>query len=595
MSTTTDATLASPRPLESAPSFTVVEAATASRIIGTTGLFFLVLGAFAIGAHRIFSTPRMIGEGYGFLAVAFGLALMLYHAARDNEPEMRRLYGLFSMVLLILALAAGLVPGPVFAKGEGGSVGFNLPWSVAFGFVGLAFFTLFLRNETDPTCCSMGRFLMLGIGLTITVGSVLAGGFSPNFLAGPGSAIAVLGLAFLCAYFGSTDTSTGRGYQVAIALGIFGLLVFCAALGRTIAPAVLSEGPQALRKPNGALDAWKVLARIIGGVIFLAPAAVTYFQKAPRWTTVILAILGFTGVGVLVAGSFSTDPEMARDPFLVPRGVILMALGLFFITVSLGVSSDSQLVTLARRELGSYFTTPIGYIVILGMAIVEWYGYQQFFTEVLRNSSMMGREIVIPEPIVRFYFVDLLPVLALLLLVPALTMRLIADERRSGSLEVLLTAPVSEATVIVGKFLATWLFFMITWLPASLFLIVLRIENGEAFDYRPLLSFYLALAACGAGFLAMGIFFSCLSPNQVVSAVLTLVGMIFFLVCYFQKDKAFGLGPTIQVVMTRFSFVDLWMESLKGQLPLKDVIAWFSFAGFWLFASVKVLEARRWR
>ena len=93
-------------------------------------------------------------------------------------------------------------------------------------------------------------------------------------------------------------------------------------------------------------------------------------------------------------------------------------------------------------------------------------------------------------------------------LVPALTMRLLSEEKRTGTLEVLLTAPVNEAAVVLSKFLACWLFFMLCWVPTGLYLIALRVEGGQPFDYRPLLSFYLAVGASGAAFIAIG----CSSP-----------------------------------------------------------------------------------
>jgi ABC-2 type transport system permease protein len=594
MSTTTDE-IPVARPIETAPSAIVAESASTARVIGTAGLFFLVLGCFAVGAHRISSTPRMIGEGYGFIAAAFGLALMLYHAARDNEPEMRRIYGLFAVIVMVIALAAGLVPGPVFSQTVTSEMGSNLPWGVAFGVVGLLFLTLFLRNETEPAFANPARGLLLVAGAAIVLGTVIAGAIYPNFLAGPGVALSLLGLGFLCSYFGNVDTNDGFGYRIAYLLGAFGLVVAFAALARTIFPAVLLEGPQALKKPNGAFDAWKLTARGIGVLAFLAPAAIAFFTKASRSITLVLAVIWLVGAGVLVVGSVSSPVKEAMTPFLVPRGVILFGLGSIFLAVSLGICAESQFVTLVRRELAAYFMSPIGFLVLLGMAVVQWIGYYMFVDSLLRNAGMSQMGDTIPEPIVRYYFVSLLPVLALLVLVPAITMRLIAEERRSGSLELLFTAPVSETTVVLSKFLATWFFFLITWLPAGLFLITLRVENGEAFDYRPLLSFYLGLAACGAGFVAMGLFFSSISPNQVVSAVLTFVGMVLLVACYLFKERAFGLGPTFQAIMTRLSFIDLWRESLNGQLSLRDVFAWLSLAVFWLFATVKVLEARRWR
>ena len=96
---------------------------------------------------------------------------------------------------------------------------------------------------------------------------------------------------------------------------------------------------------------------------------------------------------------------------------------------------------LTRRELASYFFSPIGYLVLGGMAVCEWQGYMDLINTL---SSIRSPQ----EPIVRFYFVAILPVFGILVEVPGLTMRLMAEERRSGTLEVLLTAPVSEASII---------------------------------------------------------------------------------------------------------------------------------------------------
>jgi ABC-type transport system involved in multi-copper enzyme maturation permease subunit len=276
----------------------------------------------------------------------------------------------------------------------------------------------------------------------------------------------------------------------------------------------------------------------------------------------------------------------------VPGGLILGAIGVLYLAVALGVCSDSQIVTLTRRELSAYFLSPIGYLVLAGMAAAQWIGYWEFVTRLVRLSG--GGRGAVPEPIVANYIIALFPVFALTLQVPALTMRLFSEEKRNGSLEVLFTAPVTEWTVVLSKFLATWVFFMVTWIPAGLFLVVLRVEGGSSFDYRPLLGFYLALAATGATFLAMGLLVSSLTSNQIVSAVVTFVGMIGFLACYIFKERDLGLGKSVQVAISKLAYLELWADSLGGQLPIRDVILWLSLAVFLLFVSIKVLEARRW-
>ena len=116
------------------------------------------------------------------------------------------------------------------------------------------------------------------------------------------------------------------------------------------------------------------------------------------------------------------------------------------------------------------------------------------------------------------------------------------------------------------------------------------------FDYRPLLSFYVCLMAQGLAFVGMGLFFSTLTRNQIIAAVLTFVGMMFFLLCYIFRiqQTSTGVPSFFQTALARLSFFHMWQESLAGRLPLRDVLLFSSLGLFWLFLSVKVLETRKW-
>lgn len=581
-------------PVETAPSAVVAQAPTFTRMVGLAGVGMFVLGAAVVIATKAVG-PRWFPEGWGYLFAAFGTALMLYHAVRDDEPEVRRLYGMFGGLWLLFALAASVIPGPVFeaaAQGTTKQVGFNLlPWGVGGGLLGLLFLIPFSRHETDDTYRGVAVTGLLVIGGALSLGSLAYGAFKPDFLAGPGVAMALLGLAFLCAYFGQVDTSEGTGYTVAFALGAVGAVAAVAALAWSAAPVLLYEGPQALRKPNGSLDTWKAVGRGLLFAACLGVAAVGLRRTLPLWTRAAFAVVGLAGVVVLAVATLNSNTlTVPPKPFLVPSGIIFMGVGALYLAVSLGVCSDNQFITLTRRELGAFFLSPIGYLVLGGMAAIQWLGYWEFL------GTLTEFRGAVPEPIVRLYFVSLIPVFVLLLQVPALTMRLLAEERRSGTLEVLLTAPVNEGPIVLSKFLATWLFFVITWVPSGLYLIALRVEAGSPFDYRPLLSFYITLAVNGAAFVAIGLLFSALTRDQIVSAVLTFVMMVGFLVCYFVKNSTTysSLPEFAQIAIGRMSFVHMWLESLSGQLPLRDVLLWLSVSVFALFLSVKVLETRKW-
>jgi ABC-2 type transport system permease protein len=598
MSTTTEPTTpdlltANPR-IETAPSQTLAQAPGIARMVGFAGLFALVLGSVVVITNMALS-PRWITTGWGYLFCAVGVVLLMYHAVSDTEPEIRRMYGLFSAALLVLALIAGIAPGPVFTEAAAKTYGDNLlPWGVGFGFLSLIFAIPFARQETDKTYRTYVELGMLGVGAALAAGSLLAGIIFKDFLVGPGIALALLGLGFLAAYMGQVDTSEGIGYQVAFALGALGAAVAVYAFANTTLPTVLYEGPNVLRKPNGELDPWRVAARFIAVLIFAGIAAAGWrLRGSPRWLRSTLGALGVAGVVIFLIASFKANTiTTPPGPFLVPYGLILMGLGVTYFAVALGICSDNQFITLTRRELSAYFLSPIGYLVLGGTTLMQWVSYWVFIGQILRAGQMQQP---LQEPIVSDYFFALFPVIALLFEVPVITMRLIAEEKRTGSLEVLLTVPINEVPIVLSKFLATWIFFMISWLPAGLFLIALRVELAQPFDYRPLLSFYIAFAAQGLAFIAIGLFFSTITRNQIVAAVLTLVPMILFLLCYFLRNSSsLGLPQYIQVLVGRLSFINMWGEALEGRLPLRDTILFASIGLFFLFLSVKVLETRKW-
>lgn len=597
--------LAPDRPPETAPSAVLSDAPGLARVVGFVGLFALVLG-LVVWVSNLAVGPRWMGTGWSYFLVPLGLALMLYHAARDAEVDVRRMYGALAAIWLVLAVAAALVPAPVFSSGVTKAVGGNLvPYGIGFAFLALAFAVPFVRYETNAELRSVAVIALLVVGAVLAavglLGPVLGTLVPPlgnvgrvfraDFLAGPGVALALLGLAFLCAYLGQVESDEGAGYWVAVGIGAAGAAVFLFALARSAAPELLYQGPNALRTAYGTLDPWKVTARLVavaafGGLVWWAAAG----RGLPLAVRSTLGAAGAAGMAVLLVASVKANLlTVPPAPFLVPGGVMLMGLGLVFVAVGVGVCSDNQFITLTRRELASFFLSPIGYLVLGGMVLAHWISYYIYV-------GTLASERVLPEPIVSHYFFALIPVIVLLLEIPALTMRLVAEEWRTGSLEVLLTAPVNEAPVVLSKFLATWLFFLITWLPSGLFLVVLRVEVDQPFDYRPLLSYYVALAAQGLTFVAMGLFFSVVTRNQIVAAVLTLVGMIAFLAFYLVRVQVIpvGLPPVVQTVVGRLSFVHMWQESLAGQLPLQAVIAFASPAALFLFLSVKVLEARKW-
>src|SRR5262249_26033007 len=146
-------------------------------------------------------------------------------------------------------------------------------------------------------------------------------------------------------------------------------------------------GPAVLRKANQSLDQWKAAGRLVVIVAFLGVAALGGVGKSPMWLRGALVAAGLIGAGGFVAASFGAPLSHPPKPFLVPGGLILAAIGTLYLAVALGICSDSQIVTLTRRELSAYFFSPIGYLVIAGMAVAQWIGYWEFITRLDRMSA----------------------------------------------------------------------------------------------------------------------------------------------------------------------------------------------------------------
>jgi ABC-type transport system involved in multi-copper enzyme maturation permease subunit len=363
----------------------------------------------------------------------------------------------------------------------------------------------------------------------------------------------------------------------------------------------------------GALGGAMALTGLIGGLIslkFLLPYGVVLgglgllfaaSYVASRGTSDDVAYRAGQAIGVAGALAFvlallrglvfpgEAPPGGLPPAYLAPGGVLLLALGVVYVLVSLLLTSDNRFIVLTRRELGSFFYSPVAYLVLLGYTLAHWLAYFLYVLELMDRT--------VSEPMVRDFLRQLVPILAVIFAVPALTMRLLSEEKRSGTLEVLLTAPVNEAAVVLSKFLAAYILFLVQWVPFGLLLVALRIVGGQPFDYRPLLSFAVGLAVTGAGFMSLGLFFSSVTRNQIVSAVLSFTAMLILTMVIVARDIAGFLRPGSAwvTVLNHISFYNVWVETLRGRLEPRLLLFPASLTIFCLFVTVKVLEVRKWK
>ncbi|MCS6849977.1 MAG: ABC transporter permease [Gemmataceae bacterium] len=407
-----------------------------------------------------------------------------------------------------------------------------LTYSVPSLILALMFLLPFARHEAESEWRAWISLGLGGVGAALALTSLIGSNVSADFLLPYGLVLGVLGLAWWWASVGVLGISDDRAYWSGVGMGVFGAVMFIIALARSIIPPL---------------------------------------SYALGWMA-----------------------ERPTDSYLATAGLPLLFLGTLYMAISAGLVSDNVLVTLTRRELAAFFYSPIAYIVLFSFTIVGAVQYGIFFDQVYESSTPFSRTQPLVEPIIQSYIFSLLPVFCMLLIVPVVTMRLLSEEKRTGTLEVLLTAPVDDNTVVLSKFFASLIFYLALWVPWGLFLIGLRVGIGQPFDYRPLISFFIALVASGSGFLSMGLFFSALTRNQIAAAILSAMGMVVMLAVYLLK-YIFTPDSLWWNLFKYVSFVDFWATTLLGRLVVYEVVFYLSLAVFWLFLTVKVLEARKWK
>ena len=177
------------------------------------------------------------------------------------------------------------------------------------------------------------------------------------------------------------------------------------------------------------------------------------------------------------------------------------------------------------------------------------------------------------------------------MIAPVLTMRLLAEERKSGTIEVLMTAPITEAQVVLGKYLAALLFYLTLWLPSLVYAVIIAAYSEV--DWGPVASGYLGILAIGALFLAVGVFASSVSRNQIVAALATFAMLMVFF--------SFGLLEGLfqgEIVKQALGYMNLWQhmeEFSKGIVDTRRLVFYGSVTAFFLFLSAQSLETRKWR
>jgi ABC-2 type transport system permease protein len=247
--------------------------------------------------------------------------------------------------------------------------------------------------------------------------------------------------------------------------------------------------------------------------------------------------------------------------------------------------------TLTRRELGAYFLSPMAFLILLAFQFIAWLNFYELVDSLSRPQQTLSSRF---EPM-NMYIASSTPFwIALLVAVPALTMRLIAEERRSGTIETLLTVPVTEAEVVVSKWLAGVVMYLVLLLPFLIYLPFLYVHGRFRFDLGPVVSLLTGLTTMGMMFVSIGLFFSSLTRNQIIAAVWTfvvlfLVVILTLLVYSFAAERQLPWAEAV-----KFTAVLYQIQAFgSGKLDLRFVTLHLSVTAFMLYLTMKILQARR--
>ncbi len=250
--------------------------------------------------------------------------------------------------------------------------------------------------------------------------------------------------------------------------------------------------------------------------------------------------------------------------------------------------------SLVKREVRAYFGSPIAYVVITGFLLLVGYFFYSLVSWFNATAMQMAQnpyyaqQININEMVFSPLFHNM--TIILVLVAPLLTMRLLAEEKKNGTDELLFTSPLSVGEIVLGKYIAALVMWLIM-LGLTAILSIFAFATGNP-EIAPWLTGYLGLFLAGALFLAIGLFFSSLTENQIVAAFLTFVTLLLLLVLNWVTSSG---GGNWRTVVGYLSFSDHFGQMTQGILDTKDLVYFLTFSFFALFLTHSVIQSRRWR
>lgn len=253
-----------------------------------------------------------------------------------------------------------------------------------------------------------------------------------------------------------------------------------------------------------------------------------------------------------------------------------------------------NVLAIAERELRSYFASPIAYAVIGLFALVFGWMFYAFLRYFITRSMSMGPgglgpgAVNINEMLIRPLILQISVVV--LFVLPMVTMRTYSEEKRSGTIELLLTSPITDLQIILGKFLGAMALYSLMLLVTMPSIVVL-FWYGDP-DWKPVITSYVGLLLMGGAFIAFGLFISSLTRNQIVAAVLTFCTLLMLLLVGWLREF---VGPVGQAIVSGLAIFDHFEDFSKGVLDTAHIVYYASVITFGLFLTAKSVDSERWR
>ena len=250
--------------------------------------------------------------------------------------------------------------------------------------------------------------------------------------------------------------------------------------------------------------------------------------------------------------------------------------------------------TLLRRELSAYFLSPMAYLIFLAFQIIAAFDFNQLVVLLASNQRYHALSFGLDDPMIHYIAGSMVFWIGLMVALPALTMRLLAEEKRSGTIEGLLTLPITETEVVVSKWLAGVVMFWLLLAPFALYLPFLYHYGRYYFDLGPVISLSIGLTTLGMMFVSIGVFFSSLTRNQIIAAIATFMSMFFLiLLVSLIQDIARERNSSWADPLRYLAVFYQVLSFASGRLDIRFPAIHLSVAAFMIWLSVKVLKTRQ--